>query len=475
MDIGTNTPAFSPSTNSNSGVSSIAPPKPTPPVSPVAKTPSPSRDRVDLSGEGEGGDRPKQLAASFMASFESPSSKDQSDAGLQQAGAIRGESGQISGFRNQEGQNYSFSYGDDNKLNGMTDPNGVEWNKQNDGGWKNSNGESGNVSLDDKNFSVTTKDAWGNEKMDRSDLKTGETTEWNKTRKEETFRRQLENGDRQHLYKDGSTIDRGELGQIKDFKGTGGITSEIDKISKMTDPKQRNLKITQMYGDLSNVIDKRIPGAGANWSTWASHASAEAGSAIRGEKNFMPGVSKTVDGVAKTTEMAIAAGNNKVFTEIAPQLAKFADMIGGMDQPSPDKMKQFNQGIQGKPDLQDAFQNYHDAKFSKTYGERRDHMLKGNVQIGMHEQRQLDPMIDMAMTDSKAARVAITKTQMSIPLPNEDVSMASAGDWSEFPQRMEFIEDLFTRKHMDRSLFQSPFQRHESADIINGNTPSRFR
>jgi hypothetical protein len=397
-------------------------------------------------------------------------------------GAVRGEDGRVNGFQSADGDKYSFGYGDDKKLNQMTDPSGVKWDRQDDGTWKNSNGQTGNVALGDKNFSVTTDQNGGDQKMSRFDMETGKGTEWNKERGDENFHRPLKNGDTQNLYKDGSTVDRDGYNRITDFDGQGGIQSEIKKISQMTDPKQRNLQITQMYSDLSNVIGKQIPGGGANWSSWAAHASNEAGAAIRGERFPVPkGTSATADSYHKTMQMAIGRGNNLVFSEVAPELARFAGTIKGMDSPNQGTMDKFNASLKDKPALQNAFQNYHDAKFASNNQDKRAKMLKGNVQIGIHEQLRLDNMIDTAMFSGETpggnlAQKGATKMLMSLPLPDgKTESLANAGDWSNFGSRMSVIQDMFTRRHMDPSVMKSPFQGMESVDIINGHTPTRFR
>ena len=397
-------------------------------------------------------------------------------------GAVRGEDGRVNGFQSADGGSYSFGYGEDKTFNQMTDPNGVKWDKQSDGSWKNSQGQTGNVDLSDKNFSVTTDQESGRQSMARFDLESGKGNQWKKDESDQHFNRELQNGNRQNLYDDGSTVDRDGYGRIQDFDGQGGIQSEIKRISQMTDPAQRNLQITQMYHDLSNVIAKEIPGGGANWSTWASHASAEAGAAIRGERFPVPqGASQLADSHHKTMRMAIGRGNNQVFSEVAPELARFAGTIKGMDSPNQATMDGFNASLKGKPALQNAFQNYHDAKFSDSMPERRSKMVKGNVQIGIHEQLRLDKMIDTAMFSGETpggnlAQKGATKMLMSLPLPDgKTESLGAAGDWSNFNSRMGVIEELFTRRAMDPSVMKSPFSAVESADITNGHTPTRFK
>ena len=64
---------------------------------------------------------------------------------------------------------------------------------------------------------------------------------------------------------------------------TDAITVEkIDGIAALPDPVLRNLQITQCYCELSKVFSETM-GAGANWCTFATWASKQAGQTIRHE------------------------------------------------------------------------------------------------------------------------------------------------------------------------------------------------
>src|SRR2546423_15634391 len=58
--------------------------------------------------------------------------------------------------------------------------------------------------------------------------------------------------------------------------------ADVDAIAKLTDPVNRNLQITQCYYELSAVFVKR-GGPYANWCTFATWASKQAGQTIRRE------------------------------------------------------------------------------------------------------------------------------------------------------------------------------------------------
>ena len=58
--------------------------------------------------------------------------------------------------------------------------------------------------------------------------------------------------------------------------------ADIDRIASLTDPVLRNLQITQCYHELSNAM-AALTGPLANWCTFATWASKQAGQSIRKE------------------------------------------------------------------------------------------------------------------------------------------------------------------------------------------------
>src|SRR6186713_1055744 len=57
---------------------------------------------------------------------------------------------------------------------------------------------------------------------------------------------------------------------------------EVTEIVSITDPVVRNLRITECYHRLSLAVQERT-GPGANWCTFATWASKQAGHSIRGD------------------------------------------------------------------------------------------------------------------------------------------------------------------------------------------------
>ena len=133
----------------------------------------------------------------------------------------------------------------------------------------------------------------------------------------------------------------------------------IDKIRLLTDPINRNLQITACYHQLSAAFTSRT-GLVANWCTFATWASKQAGVTIRGEdlkrkleeeltlepeirdilstlsfhskklagetlfKNIEPAaLEKLVRTAMQKAGDAVARGNKKVFEEIGMEFARF--------------------------------------------------------------------------------------------------------------------------------------------------------
>src|SRR5688500_901487 len=78
-----------------------------------------------------------------------------------------------------------------------------------------------------------------------------------------------------------------------DLRGLAGVVTrtdardvpdvaEVRRIVAIADPVLRNLEITHCYSRLAAAVARRT-GVGANWCTFATWASRQAGSTIRGE------------------------------------------------------------------------------------------------------------------------------------------------------------------------------------------------
>ncbi len=365
----------------------------------------------------------------------------------------------------------------------------------------------------------------------------------------------------------------------------------VQQIAAGTDPVVRNLRITQCYQDLSVAIRARIPG-GANWCTFATWASKQAGQTIRGQdlENllrehleqsskvplmlrdillFLSGergmlFSHIRDivlelGPLRRSSEQVSVGNQKVFAEIG---LLFAQFLAAADDDA--KFSAFLAALRpgGPPDGQDllarAFKLYRPLLVMPAGKAKAEQLLLANLLVGLHEQTRLQPQIQgalegaiiraedidellfgrlranrgkfMRMLDwlipsrldplrrltrplaeevKEAVRIVITDHLMTLTFPPDRVlrlardvpgrfppdlasianpdlaaelkkvdptpgtpAQSGATDWSNFPERMHYIADLFRAFQEDGSLFDPPFTADQVAKIEDGVIPS---
>ena len=207
--------------------------------------------------------------------------------------------------------------------------------------------------------------------------------------------------------------------------------ADVDAVAAITDPVQRNLGITVAYGQLANAFAQRVPG-GANWCTFATWASKQAGCTIRREdvgraveRHFrsrldkrplgrqlarLPGlsadalmhlvgqISLALPGIDRAAS-AVARGNRKVFEEIGRDFAGALDTLeqhSGSFEPIAPTLRP-GPPPDGQDLLRRAFVNYQTASTTADAAVRAQATLLANVQIGLHEQTRLQPEIREAM------------------------------------------------------------------------------
>jgi hypothetical protein len=210
--------------------------------------------------------------------------------------------------------------------------------------------------------------------------------------------------------------------------------SQIGIISALRDPVLRNLFITQTYHELSCALRDILGFEHANWCSFATWASKQAGHTIRGEdlpaqihrlleddEHYVASLERLKGALIERFEMAIvhhthvgehllelmhalsaaiAEGNLKVFAELAPLFIRFIDMFTGgtiVEEPAftqflatltPGDTVDGGQGL-----LRSAFVNYRSAAFEPVTKHKMELILTANVQIGLHEQIRLQPNI----------------------------------------------------------------------------------
>ncbi len=211
---------------------------------------------------------------------------------------------------------------------------------------------------------------------------------------------------------------------------------DVRRIGAMTDPVIRNLEITHCYGRLSAAMVQRT-GPCANWCTYATWASRQAGRTIRGEDlletlrtRLMIGPqllhpvaslgrallrrglfhpSSTLgrmtaqlytpfDAFERTSD-AVARGNRKVFEEIGYEFARYLEAVPPEAGAGSPELRAFLAELrEGEPPdgqryLTRAFTRYASAAATTDPGACAELLLLANCEIGMHEQTRLQPEI----------------------------------------------------------------------------------
>jgi hypothetical protein len=211
---------------------------------------------------------------------------------------------------------------------------------------------------------------------------------------------------------------------------------DVLRIVAIANPVVRNLEITHCYGRLSAAMAQRT-GRCANWCTFATWASRQAGRTIRGEDLIETLRTRLHEGprflhplaslgrvllrhglfdphtrlgrltaqlhtpfdVFERTSDAVGRGNRKVFEEIGLEFARYLHEVpsdAGVDSP---QLRAFLDGLRpGEPPdgqryLHQAFTRYAHVAATGEEHARAQLMLLANLEIGMHEQTRLQPEI----------------------------------------------------------------------------------
>lgn len=303
-----------------------------------------------------------------------------------------------------------------------------------------------------------------------------------------------------------------------------GGQRRIDRIVDTRDDRVRNLRITQSYSELSQGMrDVLGTDAGANWATWATWASKQAGSTVRQEDvpggritatvvdALTPIMAPSMRGQMDHSSRQVAAGNRKVYQEVAPCFSSFIETFKGDERFDQNKLDRYLERpeFQDKPWLKKAFGNYYQAMHADDPDRKQELTLLGNMQIGYHEQTRLQPDIEGALP--YGGRKLATWGLMELNLPGETLELgddlparngrsfprnlsrldhpelrqlvsqvdgnpyslaeSGASDWTNFDERMNFIADLFRSRHDDPSLFNAPFTAQQTREIAAGRVP----
>lgn len=214
--------------------------------------------------------------------------------------------------------------------------------------------------------------------------------------------------------------------------------ADVERIAAVSNPVLRNLLITQTYCELSTVFTQRT-GRCANWCTFATWASKQAGQTIRSEdlrrslqallkndavllealdllvlvarqfgaaavegreRSFLHGI---LENASQRASDAVARGNRKVYEEIAREFARFLLTCGGDTAFSDVHLAEMTTGLRpgppphGQDYLRQAFTLYYRAFFETDESRKTECCFHANLLIGFHEQTRLQPEIAEAL------------------------------------------------------------------------------
>jgi hypothetical protein len=224
---------------------------------------------------------------------------------------------------------------------------------------------------------------------------------------------------------------------------------DVERIVALEDAVIRNLQITQCYHELSCALAERT-GMSANWCTFATWASKQAGQTIRKEDlartlqsalQTAPSTRLAAENLAVSVERlgakrsaaqirasiwelltpstaieraseAVGRGNKKVFEEIGRQFARFLATCAQDVTFDPGGIARFCSELvpgdppEGQSYLSLAFTHYYQSFFESDARRGAELMLMANVEIGFHEQTRLQPEIREAL-DAALVDVAL--------------------------------------------------------------------
>lgn len=216
--------------------------------------------------------------------------------------------------------------------------------------------------------------------------------------------------------------------------------AEVTRIATLANPIVRNLEITHSYHLLSRALAART-GQVANWCTFATWASRQAGDTIRSQglaqrlRDVLmtrPAAKQAAAEVAAAAQQmgagldhtrllaivwealdpaaaierasdAVARGNQKVYAEIGHEFTRFAAACLRDEAFEPGHLDEFcatlraGEPPEGQQYLGQAFRRYYQALFEPNAKTRAELLFWANAEIGFHEQTRLQPEIAEAL------------------------------------------------------------------------------
>jgi hypothetical protein len=225
------------------------------------------------------------------------------------------------------------------------------------------------------------------------------------------------------------------------FQTSFPTPEEILHINSISNPVIRNLRITECYYRLSKILSAETASC-ANWCTFATWASRQAGRTIRGEDlldklgaaaangqwtllhpirslwrmllrrglfypetmlgRLVREIHSPFDAFERASD-AVARGNLKVFAEIGLEFARYLAECPRTATPDSREFLEFQERLgtgdppEGQGYLRNAFRRYQFVRNEPGNAASAERVFLANLEIGLHEQTRLQPEIKEAL------------------------------------------------------------------------------
>jgi hypothetical protein len=252
-----------------------------------------------------------------------------------------------------------------------------------------------------------------------------------------------------------------ESGASRSPSPSAPTVADIQRIAAIASPVLRNLEITYCYSRLAAALTARN-GEGANWCTYATWASRQAGRTVRGEDllehlgrrlgrnrwvlhpvatlwrrllrlglfqretrigRLMDQIHTPFDAFERASD-AVARGNLKVFEEIGLQFARYLHDCPPDAPAEGPGARRFLAGLRAgdPPDgqrlLSEAFAVYERLRFECDPKIRAELALLANLEIGLHEQTRLQPEILEALDTASTTQHDLGRRALEALFPS---------------------------------------------------------
>jgi hypothetical protein len=236
---------------------------------------------------------------------------------------------------------------------------------------------------------------------------------------------------------------------------------EVRRIVAIDDPVVRNLEITHCYSRLAAAFAEQ-DGEGANWCSYATWASRQAGRTIRGEdllehlgrklgerrwllhpiatswrRLLRRGLFRRDTRLGRLTAAlhtpfdaferagdAVARGNLRVFEEIGLEFARWLEECPPGS--GPEAQRRFLERLrpgdppEGQRYLRQAFARYERRRHEPDPKVRAELAVLANLEIGFHEQTRLQPEIREGLDAGSATKQDLGRRALAALFPSAD-------------------------------------------------------